>query len=903
MSFSLLDKKIRELLKERGFKQETEIQWRAIPLILTGKNVLIISRTGTGKTEAALLPLFSKMLKEVGNGSKGITLLYITPLRSLNRDLLDRIEWWSSKLGLSTEVRHGDTSQGERRKQAMNPPDILITTPETLQAILPGKVIRERLKSLKYVVIDEIHELVEEKRGAQLSIALERLEEISPGFQRIGLSATIGSPKEVAEFLVGPERECEVVVADEEKGFEFKVELIEDLKDRLDRILQVIEESRSTLIFCNTRETAEALGSRLKKLGARVEVHHSSLSREVRTDAERKFKSGEIKALICTSSMELGIDVGSVDVVIQYMSPRQVTRLIQRVGRSGHRIGEVSRGILISTDPEDALESIVISCMAKNGMLERTRINEGALDVLAHQISGICLDFGKVEVDKAFHIIKRSYPYRRISKDEFMKVLKFMDQQRILFFSEDEGVIYRRKRTWEYYYSNLSMIPDYRRVPLIDLASRRKIAELDEEFVLSDIEVGSTLICKGEFWKVIEIQQQEGGKLIKVVAERTDSEGETPSWEGEMIPVMSEVSEKVFEIRASEERLREYLESSGVIVNEESISRILDFFKECPEGYFLEVRSTSDLVLHVPGGSRANEALSKAIASLLTYRTGSVATKATPYSIQFKTRNGLEAFREVIKGIEPRHLESILELAISRTSLFKWVFLQVAKRFGMISDVPRLSLDKLIEFSRDTPVYEETLRELFFDKLDVKGAEKIIRTIRENGIPEVSGPLSFSVDVKFHEIVPQSKRDVIIEAMKKRILSRRVGLICAYCLEWSGVRRIGNLDDEVRCPKCGSMFIGVVSPDSLGEAKSILRRSKTGDELTDEERRILKRVIDSANLVLSYGRRAVEVLGGRGIGPRTASRILSRSSNEEGIYMGMMAEERRYIVTRRFWSR
>ncbi|RLF90049.1 hypothetical protein DRN46_04455, partial [Thermococci archaeon] len=187
--------------------------------------------------------------------------------------------------------------------------------------------------------------------------------------------------------------------------------------------------------------------------------------------------------------------------------------------------------------------------------------------------------------------------------------------------------------------------------------------------------------------------------------------------------------------------------------------------------------------------------------------------------------------------------------------------------------------------------------------LDVKGAEKIIRTIRENGIPEVSGPLSFSVDVKFHEIVPQSRRDVIIEAMKKRILSRRVGLICAYCLEWSGVRRIGNLDDEVRCPKCGSMFIGVVSPDSLGEAKSILRRSKTGDELTDEERRILKRVIDSANLVLSYGRRAVEVLGGRGIGPRTASRILSRSSNEEGIYMGMMAEERRYIVTRRFWSR
>ena len=383
--FNKLHPKIQEILQSKGIDVPTEPQIKAIGPILEGKNVLLIAPTGLGKTESVLLPIFHNFLIDKNSNKKtGISILYITPLRALNRDMLRRTFEWAEKLGFSVAVRHGDTSEKDRARQAKHPPDMLITTPETFQILFTGKRLREHLKKVRYVIIDEIHELASDERGAQLAVGLERLEELRkdcdmPSFQRIGLSATIGDAKEVAKFLGGVEnssfRKVEIIEAYTSKDIKIWVEkpkaekedqiLAKSLSIELDslaalkRCKELIDKHNSTLLFVNTRDTAEILASRYNLLekDVTIEVHHGSLSKENRMKAEDDFKNGKIKSLICTSSLELGIDIGDTDFVIQYNSPRQVTRLIQRVGRSGHRIGETSEGVIITNKVEDLAES------------------------------------------------------------------------------------------------------------------------------------------------------------------------------------------------------------------------------------------------------------------------------------------------------------------------------------------------------------------------------------------------------------------------------------------------------------------------------------------------------------------------------------------------------------------
>ncbi|MCJ7770220.1 DEAD/DEAH box helicase, partial [Candidatus Bathyarchaeota archaeon] len=393
-AFSLLVKPVRRLIEERGFGIATGPQSRAIPLILQGKNVLLIAPTGTGKTEAAFLPVFSRLLEQVER-PPGIRVLYITPLRSLNRDLLDRLKWWCQSLDIRISVRHGDTETRERYQQSHNPPDILITTPETLEAILPGRILRRHLSQIRWVIIDEVHEFAEDKRGSQLSLALERLRLVTErDFQIIGLSATIGSPEKVAKFLAGANRPVELIKVSVARETEFQIicpeatpedhELAERLYTRPEvaarlRVMRnIIENQRAVLLFTNTRSVAEVLASRFRiwDVNFPVSIHHGSLAKIARITAEQGLKEGELKGLVCTSSLELGIDIGNIDLCIQYMSPRQVTRLIQRVGRSGHNIGRVAKGIIVTMDSDDSLEAMVIAKRAFLEILEPVHIPE-----------------------------------------------------------------------------------------------------------------------------------------------------------------------------------------------------------------------------------------------------------------------------------------------------------------------------------------------------------------------------------------------------------------------------------------------------------------------------------------------------------------------------------------------
>jgi ATP-dependent helicase Lhr and Lhr-like helicase len=279
--FNLLAPPVQKALAELGFSEPTLPQTLTFPAVLAGENVLLIAPTGSGKTEAVLLPVFSKLIEEPNSGQKGIRVLYITPLRALNRDMLKRITMWAQKLGLTVEVRHGDTEQKTRRLQAKRPPTMLVTTPETLQAVLPGSQLRQHLRNIEFVVVDEVHDLASSKRGAQLSVALERLQEVTGReFQRIGLSATVGNPLEIAKYIAGTRRKINIVQASPEKSYRYnvenpspieadyemagKLETSPEVAARIRRILELVDSHKSTLVFVNSRTLAEVLGHKLQ---------------------------------------------------------------------------------------------------------------------------------------------------------------------------------------------------------------------------------------------------------------------------------------------------------------------------------------------------------------------------------------------------------------------------------------------------------------------------------------------------------------------------------------------------------------------------------------------------------------------------------------------------------------
>ena len=321
--FDQLAKPLADAVREKGFTQPTEAQAKAIPPILEGKNVLLISPTASGKTEAAILPVLTRLLMEPDRGP-GVKILYITPLRALNRDLLDRLQWWGKKVDLKVAVRHGDTETRERATQARSPPDMLITTPETLQAILPGRIMRRHLRDIRFVIIDEVHELAEDKRGSQLSIGMERLRWAAQrDFQTIGLSATIGSPEKIGQFLVGTSRPVEIVRIPIARKMRLQILFPEptgsdhqlagklfthpEVAARLRLMKDMIRNHKSVLLFTNTRAIAEILASRFKvwDVDFQVSIHHGSLAKPARITAERGLKRGELKGLVATSSLEL----------------------------------------------------------------------------------------------------------------------------------------------------------------------------------------------------------------------------------------------------------------------------------------------------------------------------------------------------------------------------------------------------------------------------------------------------------------------------------------------------------------------------------------------------------------------------------------------------------------------
>jgi len=950
--FEMLVRPVRKLIEEKDFQFPTEPQQKVIPKILEGKNVLLISPTATGKTEAAMLPILS-MLIQSPRKEPGIKVLYITPLRALNRDLLERLEWWCNNLDVKLAVRHGDTDTQERTRQARSPPDMLITTPETLQPLLFGYIISRHLQAVRWVVIDEVHEMADNKRGSQLALALERLREITGrDFQMIGLSATIGTPEKVAQFLVGNNRPVEIVRVPvarlmklhivfpkpESQDFPLASALFThpEVAARLRIIRKFIEEHNSVLLFTNTRTISEVLASRFKvwDINFPVSIHHGSLAKPSRVAAERGLKQGDLQGLICTSSLELGIDVGRIDLVIQYMSPRQVTRLIQRVGRSGHRIGRTANGIIITMDSDDTLEALVIGRRTYGEELEPVDIPEKPYDALAHQIAGRLMKRRRLYFEEFLQMFRNAYPYRDLTIEDIQRVSEYMHSRfpRLAWVSPEDKLVIKPRRSqplFEYFFENLSMIPDEKHYLVVDRQTETAIGLLDEAFVAEYGKPGTKFIIRGSPWKILNVTTDK--IYVKSVDDPT---GSIPSWVGEEIPVPFEVSQEVGSIRgfveqrmksgAKPDEIAEELAQKYPSDEKTILSAISETVRSAEKGYLVptDKRITLEgwedfVIIQANFGSLTNRAFAQLLGHIISERTGSsVAVQHDPYRIFIQTMGGVNA--ETIMGMilelkdaSAEFLEETLTNACVKTGIFKRRMIHVARRFGAIKkwvDFGNVSLRSLIKSFEGTIIYEEALKEVFSKDLDLKNMVEVFRRMGKGEIEVVKvetigEPTPIAqvgierVSMKTDLIPPEKMKHILIESAKARLLDEARTFICTNCWDYIEMLTMKELPEKPTCPKCGSPKLGLLGVE---EERVYPLSEKKGEKMTKYEQKLRKRAEETANLILRYGKPAAVALSGRRLRLGDVKEVLSNESSLSNEFYELVIEAERNALKRRF---
>jgi ATP-dependent Lhr-like helicase len=948
----MLVKPIRRLVEQKGFPKPTEPQEKTIPKILEGKNVLLISPTATGKTEAAFLPVLSMLLQQPQR-TPGIKVLYITPLRALNRDLLERLEWWCNSLDIKLAVRHGDTDTKERTRQSRSPPDILITTPETLQAVLSGWLLRQHLQSLKWVIIDEVHELADSKRGSQLSLALERVRSmIGRDFQMIGLSATIGSPEKVAQFLVGDGRDVEIIRVPVAKMMRLQVIFPQPAEDdvrlagklythpevaaRLKVIRDYMSKHRSVLLFTNTRAVSEVLASRFKvwDIDFPVSIHHGSLAKPSRIAAETGLKRGELKGLIATSSLELGIDVGRIDLVIQYMSPRQVTRLIQRVGRAGHRVGRVAEGVVVGMDSDDTLEALVIARRALKEELEPVEIPPKPYDALTHQVAGLLLKNRRLEFNDILEIARNAYPYQNITMEDVEKVLGYMHQRfpRLAWVSFEDKVVLKPQRTkalFEYYFDNLSMIPEEKQFLVVDETSDSSIGVLDEAFMAEYGKAGTKFIIRGSPWQIIYTTEDK--TYVRPVDDPT---GAIPSWIGEEIPVPFEVAQEVASIRGQvEEKMHSGLSQAEVSAllserypaDKETIQRALaETAEQVNAGFAVPTEKRiiiedweEFVIIHANFGSLTNRALAQLLGQVLSEKLGhGIVVQHDPYRIFVQTIGAANAVRIVevfdeLRNMSEQAVKDTLTRSTVKTGLFKRRIIHVARRFGALkkwADFSNVSLQKLITSFEGTPIYEEGLKEVFTKDLDAEKLVHVLSKIRQGEIQlqalETGGnatPVARvgieRVSMKTDLIPPERMRAVLVESAKARLLNETGNFICTNCWDYMEMIRVKELPEKPKCPRCGSQAIGLLKVE---EERALPLIEKKGEKLAKAEEKLQAQALQTSQLVARYGKAAAVALSARNVQPTDVAAVLEKEPKLTDKFYELVLEAERKALSRRF---
>ena len=807
-----------------AFAGPTPAQEQAWPAIASGEHVLISAPTGSGKTLAAFLYGIDQLAAEPAaenTKDRRIRLVYISPLKALSYDIDRNLRTPIRGIGaeLSVAVRTGDTPQKERAQMLRSAPDILITTPESLYLMLTGRA-QSLFSDTRWCIIDEIHAVASTKRGSHLALTLERLSQASEhDVQRIGLSATQNPLEEVGRFMVGPRRTCRIVDTGVKKQLDLKIHVPVESMTELDdtptldldplaggeatrrsiwpaiypELVSLINEHKSTILFVNNRRGAERLALRLNDLAEKeiARSHHGSLAREERTIVEEMLKAGELPCLVATSSLELGIDMGAVDLVIQVESPKSVSRGLQRIGRAGHSVGDVSRGRIFPKFRSDLLECAVVAQRMREAKIETTVVPRNALDVLAQQVVAIAAaaevpdaghrsghddggtDAGAagatVNVDDLYALATRTHSYAELTRAQLENVLDMLDgrypsaefaelRPRIVW-DRVAGTLRARPGSRQLAVTNAGTIPD-RGLYAVTLPDGRRVGELDEEMVY-EARPGQTFLLGASTWRIEEI-----GRDRVIVTPAPGLPGAVPFWKGDTLGRPKELGEAIgafarWAVDQSAETLeRDYdLDARAArnllqfLTEQQQATRVVPSDRTIVVERFRDEIGDWRLCVLSPFGGRVHAAWALALSARIRDEFGLESDAIySDDGIIVHLPDAEEPPSAELVLIQPDEIEDLVVGELGASALFGARFRENAGRALLIPRAypgkrtplwqQRLKSQSLLEVAKkygEFPIILETYRECLRDVLDVPGAIELLTKIhrRELTLVEV----------------------------------------------------------------------------------------------------------------------------------------------------------------------
>ncbi len=812
-------------------------------------NILVSAPTGATKTLTGFLSVINELVSasESGNLQDKVYCVYISPLKALNEDIkvnlvepLKEMEKLADKkLGIRVAVRTGDTTAYEKSKMLKKPPHILITTPESLAIVLSSYRFIELLRGVEWCIVDEVHALAENKRGVHLSLSLERLQQLSPSMTRVGLSATIAPLDKVAHFLVGNENEqprsCKICDVQFVKKMDLRVltpvpDLIamdpERLHDAMYTLIDsLIQSHRTTIIFTNTRSATERVINHLKEKFPKnyasgdqtIGAHHGSLSKQHRQSIEQRLREGRLKVVVSSTSLELGIDIGYVDLVILLGSPKSVARALQRIGRSGHRLSAVSKGRIIVLDRDDMVECSVLLKSAIEKKIDRIHIPSNCLDVLAQQIYGVAIA-SKIHINGLYEMIKRSYCYGSLSLKDFHDVIDYLSGKHVsledrniyakIWHDPETGMIGRRGRLSRVIYmTNKGTIPDETFVTVKIAGTGHVVGKIDEAF-LERLKKNDVFMLGGDKYEFLYAKG-----MVACVNATVYRPPTIPSWFSEMLPLSFDLAieigkfrrlmEEKFNHNRSRQEIIDFIHSY-LYVDENTANSIYNYmreqylYSEIPTDNKIIIENFSDrgrkhVVVHSLYGRRVNDCLSRAVAFAIArsqHKDVELGLTDNGFYVSYEKNVNVSAALKLLKS---EKLELVLNSAIERTEILRRRFRHCAARALMIlrnymgrkKMVGRQQVSSMIlisavkRISPDFCILKEARREVLEDMMDVATAKNILKAIEDKKIKvknvqtDMPSPFSLKLVLEAHtDVLKIEDRMEFLRRMHERIMER-----------------------------------------------------------------------------------------------------------------------------------